>query len=279
MDWSRTKTIFIIAFLLLNAFLLYQLIDKKNAGEINVRAQATVKERLAEMNITVTEELPEDKSEISHIVGEPMDISTEVITMVGEDNVHVLNNRFVEVTLDEPFPVNNPERDIDTFLSRFVWNEKGYVYSKWDSEDKQVFFHQTYKEHSVVTYDENQLVLFMNEDNEIESYIQSYLEFNEEGKEKDMLSPYKAIEVLLNDGIISFNDNVTKVRIGYYSLFKPEGEVQVFAPMYRIEVNEKSSYLVHAIDGSIQDSIGAEEDKKEDISEKKTKADTQERTS
>ncbi|SDI58674.1 two-component system regulatory protein YycI [Alteribacillus bidgolensis] len=268
MDWNRTKTIFIITFLLLNAFLLYQLLEKKNASEIDVRAQATVRERLADMNIHITEELPEERSEINHIVGQPVQMEEEVINKVGEDNVNILNNRFVEVTLEEPYEVTSDvEESISNFLDQNVWNADEYRYESWNSNDRQMYFNQTYEEKTVVTYEEDQLVLFFNEDNEIESYVQSYLNFEEEGKEKDMLDPYKAIEVLLNDGIISFNDQVNKVELGYHSLFSPEGEVQVFAPMYQIEINEDKNYLVHAIDGSIQELAGNSDNSQNDGNE------------
>ncbi|WP_158737105.1 two-component system regulatory protein YycI [Alteribacillus sp. YIM 98480] len=257
MDWNRTKTIFIITFLLLNAFLLYQLLEKKSASEIDVRAQATVRERLADMNIHITEELPEERSEINHIVGQPIQMEEEAINKVGEDNINVLNDRFVEVTLEDPYEVTSDvEESISDFLDQYVWNADEYRYERWNSDDRQMYFNQTYEDKTVVTYEEDQLVLFFNEDNEIESYVQSYLNFDEEGKEKDMLDPYKAIEVLLNDGIVSFNDQVNEVELGYHSLFSPEGEVQVFTPMYQIEINEDKNYLVHAIDGSIQELAG-----------------------
>ncbi|RSL29342.1 hypothetical protein D7Z54_31810 [Salibacterium salarium] len=251
MDWSRTKTIFIITFLLLNTFLIYQIVDKRNNGSINVKAQNSVEQQLVNMNITVTDDLPEERDEISHIVGEPSDIEEDVINQAGEENVSVLDNGFMEVTLEDTYAVSNQE-DVSNFFDQHVWNGGEYEYDEWDSSDQQMYFNQTYNEATVVTYDEDQLVLFLNEDDEIESYIQSYLSFEEGGKKKDMLAPYRAIEMLLNDNIVSYNDEINEMEVGYYSLFQPEGTAQVFAPMYRIEVNEESEYLVNAIDGSIR---------------------------
>lgn len=269
MDWSRIKSIFIITFLLLNTFLSIQLMEKINASDINVRVQASVSEMLADMNITVTEELPEERSTINHIVGQPTVIENEIpwfVTNVAD--VHIVNEAFIEVILHEPYPVSDVAQDVRKFLDEHVWNGEEYVFATWDRELRQMKFNQTYEGNTVVTSDENQLVLFFNENNEIEGYVQSYLEFEEEGKEKDMLSPYKAIEVLLNEGILSFNDEVTSVQLGYYSLFSPAGYTHIFAPMYRIHINEDSSYLVHAIDGSVQDSFDTEE--KEELGEERT---------
>ncbi len=261
MDWSRIKSIFIITFLLLNTFLAFQLMEKINASDINVRVQATVNEMLADMNISVTEELPEEREAINHIVGQPKEIVQEVEWITeSDDEIHVLNDAFIEVVLDEPYAVSDVAQDVRNFLEEHIWNGEEYVYASWDSELRQMKFNQTYQNSTVVTSDESPLVLFFNENNEIEGYVQSYLVFEEEGKEKDMLPPYKAIEVLLNEGILSFNDQVTSVQLGYYSLFSPSGYSHVFAPMYNIKINDDSSYLVHAIDGSVQDSFEVEEE-------------------
>ncbi|RSL29526.1 hypothetical protein D7Z54_30675 [Salibacterium salarium] len=274
MDWSRTKTIFVIAFLLLNTFLIYQIADKRNDSDVNIKAQNTFEVRLNDMNITVTDELPEEQDEISHIVGESADIEEDIINQAGEENVNTLDNRFVEVTLEDPYAVSNQE-DVSNFFDQHIWNAEEYEYDEWDSSDNQMYFNQTYNENTVVTYEEDQLVLFLNDDSEVESYIQSYLTFEEEGKKKDMLAPYRAIEKLLDDSILSYNDEINEMEIGYYSLFPPEGMAQVLAPMYRIEVNEENEYLVNAIDGSIR-TLQEVEEETDDIEDNQTDEETEE---
>ena len=46
MDWSRTKTIFIVTFLMLNIFLTWQLIETNNANKLTMIAEATTQETL-----------------------------------------------------------------------------------------------------------------------------------------------------------------------------------------------------------------------------------------
>ncbi|MFD2707189.1 two-component system regulatory protein YycI [Salibacterium lacus] len=251
MDWNRTKTIFIIAFLLLNTFLMQQLLEQQGQSELNVRAQSSTEEELHAKNISVTEELPEESDEISHIVGESIDIEEEVSQQAGEENVTAVDNNYVEVTLENTYAVSG-EEDIQNFLDQQVWNGSDYTMEEINEEEGQVLLNQVYEEKATVTYAENPLVLFLNEDNEIESYLQSYMEFEEGGEQKDMLSTYGAIDRLLTENILSNNDEVNQVELRYYSLFAPEGSNQVMAPMYSMEVNGENEYLVNAIGGEVR---------------------------
>lgn len=265
MDWSRTKTIFIVTFLLLNSFLVYQLMEKRAGSQLNVRAEATIEERMSEMNITVTEELPEDMEEISHIVGQVVDIEEEVSGIVGEENVtENEENDLVEVSLEEPY--DTPEGPYDSEAAREAFNEsvtdfvennvyegEEYVYGEWDNENREMHFYQTFEDAPIYTSEENQLVLTFNEDTQITGYSQIFLDLQEQDDKKDMFLPYLAIERLLNENLITFNDSVTEVEIGYFNFFSPIGNSRVFSPMYQITINDDEEYLVNAIDGAIQE--------------------------
>src|SRR5699024_9607058 len=65
MNWSRTKLIFIVAFLILDLFLAFQLYEKyKNAGKIqSLPSEDTPEERLEASDITLTSELPDIKED------------------------------------------------------------------------------------------------------------------------------------------------------------------------------------------------------------------------
>ncbi|MFB5663285.1 two-component system regulatory protein YycI [Alteribacillus sp. HJP-4] len=281
MDWNRTKTIFIVTFLLLNGFLVLQLMEKRSESDVNVRAKSTLQEQVEKMNIVVPE-LPEETEEGTQVTGQRINIEEELIDIAGEDNVNVMNDNFVEVTMEQPYEITGDTREeqrdsIRSFLDQEVWRGEEYQASRWENneENSQLYLFQEFNDDPVYTYDEDQLVLMINDDNEIESYIQSYLEFEEQGSTKDLLSHYRAIEYLLNDGILTFNDEISELELAYFSFFSPAGDVQVFQPMYRMEVNESSEYLVNAISGNIQnpeDVLGEgepeeEEDENEDENE------------
>ncbi|MFC5711620.1 two-component system regulatory protein YycI [Thalassorhabdus alkalitolerans] len=269
MDWSKTKTIFIVTFLLLNSFLVYQLIQKQNASELNVRAEMTLQQRFEDNNIRITENLPDEINEGRHIVGKRTPVPQEAIDAVDEEEILFPDEHAMGVVLDEPYSISNDNvnEDIGSFLESEVYNGEQYRFASWDQENQNLVFYQTYQGSTIYTDQEEQLVLFLNDEGDVTSYLQSFLEVEEHGRKRELLSPLKAIESLLNEQLLTFNSVVSQVELGYYSYFSPLGESQVFAPMYRIEIDEESFYLVNAIDGGIQELTDSAHQENEDTSE------------
>ena len=59
MDWSKTKTIFIITFLILDCFLGYQFMEKRNSSQLDVLLEATIEDQLKANGITYVQ-LPKE---------------------------------------------------------------------------------------------------------------------------------------------------------------------------------------------------------------------------
>ena len=60
MDWSKTKSIFIMVFFVLDIFLLYQFLEKKDNYQFDYIAEASIEERLQEEEIQYAS-LPKQK--------------------------------------------------------------------------------------------------------------------------------------------------------------------------------------------------------------------------
>ncbi|OIJ17029.1 hypothetical protein BKP37_00280 [Anaerobacillus alkalilacustris] len=262
MDWSRAKTIFIITFLLLNIFLGYQLNEKKDASNINFLLEATIQERLSEMNIVIEAELLDEQltgTYISGAVEVPLD--KEVERKKNSQKVVEVNDDGIVVSLNNPHSFRQKDGPIQEQAKEFVLQHinfgQHYRFSHYDSKLKQVFFYQTYQGKKVDNYESGRLPLLLqlNNDFEVVMYEQNYLTIqpiHPPGKEQELLSSMRAIEKLFNQQLIPPDSVITKIELSYYSFFKPpQGEVQVFAPMWNIGVNEQI-YYVNAIDGAIQ---------------------------
>ena len=65
MDWNKTKTIFIIVFLILDVFLLSQLVKKNTTSQYSFKKDASIEEQLKEAGIQY-EPLPLDKDKGKH---------------------------------------------------------------------------------------------------------------------------------------------------------------------------------------------------------------------
>ncbi|MCT8139998.1 two-component system regulatory protein YycI [Anaerobacillus sp. CMMVII] len=261
MDWSRAKTIFIITFLLLNIFLGYQLNEKKTASNLNFVAEATLQERLSEMNITIAAELHEEQLTGTYISGSSeLPLDTLITSKLANQEVIKVTDEVVTVSLEKPFQLFQGDISVQVqvkeFVSEHIINGQEYRYSHYNEEMKQVYFFQTYEGKKVDNYESGRfpLMLQLNEDLQITTYEQNYLTIqpiHPQGKEQEVISSIKAIEKLFNEQLVPPDSNITKVELSYFSFFKPHGEVQVFAPMWNIGVNEQI-YYVNAIDGAIQ---------------------------
>lgn len=240
---------------MLNIFLTWQLIETNNANKLSMIAEATTQETLNQYNITIDVELPKEDVTGLHIMGKNVPLTDEVIPFLGSQEVASDEDQFIEVVLDEPFQISQDNFfvQLSTFLSTYVFEGDEYRYGHYDELERRIFLYQTFEDKIAYTLDdEPPLVLQLDDQQQIISYKQSYFEFEElEGREREILSSLKAIEVLLNDQLIGMNDTITNVEFGYYSFFSPQGNVQVFAPMWRVSVDDET-FLVNAIEGAVQ---------------------------
>ena len=254
MNWSQAKTILIITFLLLNAFLIIQIQDLNDAHQINVIAEATIQERLNEMNVEISVPYQDDHLSGYHILGRNKTIQKEDLQSLVNQDITIVNDNMILSKLNKPFELKEGEiiNQMTQFLSTHVYNGKLYQFAGYDTDNNQVLFLQTYQNKVMYPYDEPPLIVKLDSQNRIVSYQQNILEIDEQGREQEFLTSMKAIEILLNEQLIKANQKVEAIEFGYYSFFKPQTEVQVFAPMWRITVNG-DNFLVNAIDGSVQD--------------------------
>lgn len=258
MDWSRAKTIFIITFLLLNTFLGYQLNQKREASKLSLILEATLQERLSEMNITIAVEPDEEQLSGTYISGVPeVTLDTAIAEHKATQRVKAVIDETVIVNLIEPFPLNRAERSTEAQAKDFVLGNiisgQEYRFSHYDESLQQIYFYQTYQGNKVDHYQRGRLPLLLQLDNDLKlvHYEQNYLAFQPQGKEQEILTSIKAVEKLFNNQLIPPDTEINKVELSYFSFFKPVGEVQVFAPMWNISVNDQV-YYVNAIDGAIQ---------------------------
>lgn len=255
MDWSRTKSIFIMTFLLLNLFLAYQLKEKNSANEISLITEAPTQEILSQMNVVIEDELIDEHEEGSHIVGKKLPLEEFKSNNTNNQDITELSHTTILSVLKRPFPLNMDQLqdNLKQFMSMYVAKSNHYAFGRYDKEKRAIYMMQVHDGKLMYSSDDAPLVLHIDNEMRIVSYEQSLFEVDEAGDAQEFLPALKAIEVLLNEKVIAVNDTISSIDLSYYSFFRPRGNVQVFAPMWQIRINE-SDYLVNAIDGSIQDS-------------------------
>lgn len=260
MEWSKTKTIFILIFLILDLFLVFQFIEKRTIGQLDYIAESTIEEQLEADDITFGE-LPKENGNETYIIGKRK--------MFTHDEVKNLENQKVSFLMDEWIisefnePISLPTEGVEAFLQQIV--EKNviagsqYIYWGWNKKTNKLLFFQTYNGKPLYFNENAMLSLQLNEENELIGYEQTLLidlrKIAEEGSNQKVLPPLRAIENLYKKNYLSPGSHVTSVELGYYKNVSLAGDGQFFAPTWHISVDDNTSYFVNAIEGQVMEFI------------------------
>lgn len=255
MNWSRTKTVFIMTFLLLNLFLGYQLYEVNDENQLSLISGNSTQDRLRENKISIDVELPDDLEEVEYLVGKKEKRnSTDIDALaLNGQTAELKDEQTIVSTLDDPFPIGEERETLNQFLTAYVTNGDEYQFVR--EENNVIYLDQIFDELPVFTNQNEPLRLLVNTDNEVYAYEQEYWNFEKQGDPKDTLINLRAIETLFNQQYITMNQRVTDFQLGYYSFFK---ESRVFAPIMRIVVDKgedlgEVTYLVNAFEGTVQE--------------------------
>ncbi|WP_084591330.1 two-component system regulatory protein YycI [Ureibacillus sinduriensis] len=258
MDWSKSKSIFIVVFLILDVFLfsLYlnrhtetQQVQKETLGEKNIEA------RLKDDNISYGV-LPTNIEKAAYISGKAKNFEDEDLKLGNAEDIFIDKNKLT-VTLKEPFEIKNIDEatSYNEFLKLNVYNGASYTLWQIDKANKTATFFQTANSRTLY-YIRNGLVrVHWNDQNEIIEYEQTLLEDLESFQEEKVLTtPLNAIQMLYNKGLLAPNSTITKVNLGYSTLVQL---TQVFVPTWEIrvktETGEEKEYFVNAVEGVVLD--------------------------
>lgn len=261
MQWSQIKTLFILCFLVLDIYLLVQFIDKQDRAaqeQYPGGEDLTLQEELEREDITL-EDIDVGVEKDSSISVLPMDYTDKQVGEIEslENQEAVLNTEDLIVGhMDEPVPIAEDAggEEISNTISNFIYQFDSYQFWKWDKDLNVLLFFQE-KENQPIYYNQSALLLvYLNKDNEMEYYTQSMLGVpeskNDRGK-RMLIQPIQAIGTLYNNNELVSKDTVD-VDYGYHTWISSlENGKQVFAPTYKVSVNDERDYFVNAIEGQV----------------------------
>ncbi|MCM3740151.1 two-component system regulatory protein YycI [Oceanobacillus luteolus] len=257
MQWGHIKTLFILSFLILNIYLISAFIDRQQDVGYLDNQELPIEDQLASENITY-ENIDENVSQlpyISVIQHELSEDELEELENVEGQTTEVFNNNLVVSELETAVQISpdmTPEA-LEAAVQPLVLYGEDYSFWEWNEELNVLVFFQE-KEGRTIYYNENGLLLvFLNKDNEMTHYAQTILGESEvQGDLVQLNQPPQVIGQLFNANYFNRGDEVTDAKVGYYSRIAADG-VQVFAPTWKIEVNEERNHFVNAIEGIIYD--------------------------
>ena len=266
MDWSKTKTIFIVVFAILNLFLYTLYLDKyTRAQNIQPLNDATTAERLKEDDITIPE-LPTEAEELPYVSAHEFQYAVSEFSAPEDANVQVSEENVLNVFLNEPVPVSEeitPE-ELKGFVEQYVPDGDAYTLWSVDEEQNEAVFFQTFEdvgELPLYYSDEGMITVRWDElDNEIYSYSQTMLtEVDPGDQEKKLITALQAIQNLYQQNMLRVGTEVTEASLGYapYSVLaqSSQGGIYTFVPAWRIEAqlpdDTTENYFINALEGDI----------------------------
>ena len=202
MDWSKIKNIFIISFLILDLYLIYEFVKVIDSNVVDVKANidSSIETELKAEGIEYAP-LPEQ-----YVEDFTLKANSKTFT-IEDTQKSVLSNQMVTINsntdlvsiLKEPLPITEKfgPTELNNFIKENVLYGDQYRFWKKSSDGFSIVYTQQYKDKPLFENDKARLEFNVNSENEIDSYTQSYLEdIQELSNPEKIIQPIKAIEVL-----------------------------------------------------------------------------------
>lgn len=254
MDWSKIKTIFIITFLILDVYLLFQFMKIRDANKYEMITETSFDDKLKADEIKLEIELPKDPIKNQYLSAKPRTFTKgDLAKLKGQSASLKEPGTTLMVNLEKPVQLDDKfePAKLATFLKENILF--GDHYQFWEKDDKKhtITYFQQYEKSPLYQNINGMITFTVNADNQIISYQQTYLEGMEKlTAQEEVLRPLKAIETLHQKGILQPKSKITKIEMGYSTLIQLAAS-QVLAPTWRIVVDDKESLFVNAFEGQI----------------------------
>ncbi|MDZ5721353.1 WalRK two-component regulatory system regulator WalI [Bacillus inaquosorum] len=277
MEWNKTKSIFIVAFLILDIFLGYQFFQKWQATSKEYEVIKNDVEHDMKADHITYEGLNKEATEGYRITANQKTFTKEEIEALKDQKPlmdmpsddHKVTSLKMKFTNPIALSKKNIEDDAQTLVSSNIQDGEKYKLWKVDKSKKEIVFFQTYEGHYIYQKTDNssnmigQVVLHLNAKNEVVSYDQTTLETFKQIQKESLITEMDAVELLYYQNQLKEYCTIKSVKFGYVAQY-PLTSTQVLAPVWRITVEydkkvngEKKTvqeyFTVNALESTILD--------------------------
>jgi len=250
MDWSRAKTIFIISFLILDVFLIYQVTVQKNQNTFDLMKKTSIMDSIKADDITFPP-LPVDPKTEYYIEGTMKNFKGSDLSSISK-KFKITNDNYVHYELEEPYQLNEnwTISDIDQFVKLRAYQGNQYKFWNYDEETNQIIYYQTYRNKTLFQNASGKITIQLNKDHDIVKYTQTYFENIKEIKEKEIVTAEEALAILYKGHHIKTGSKVTGVELGYYTSTSIMTS-QLLVPTWHFQINGDTNIFVNAVEGHV----------------------------
>lgn len=261
MDWSKIKSIFIISFLILDIYLMYEFFKIQDVTELErqTTTDASIEKLLMADEITYVT-LPKGNVEDHYLKATPKVFTDEDIQNAILDNqaVRIMGSTSTELEsiLDEPLEITDKfgPAELNNYMKKHVLYGEHYRFWERSTDGKMITYYQHFDGKTLFKNPNGKLIFYVNDDNEVYSYRQSYFkEVQELSKSEKIIQPINAIETLFTNKILKPKSNITEVELGYYTFVPLSDTTQVLNPAWCFVIDDKETLFVNAFTGKIID--------------------------
>ncbi len=252
MDWRRAKTILIIAFLLLDSFLFYQLWTGRGQevemGQQNTATSSNLQDVLKARNIKLQIEAPAETPEMYYLNIRYGDIKlldmSKLPNQMFRIEGHILQSQFLQPL---PSPSSVAKGDISRIYKDHILFFDNYKLDAKMSHSNKLVYHQLWN-----TYPFFGATLELNQvDQNVIGYHQIHYEVVNKGSGKKVISSITALRTLIENNMIGKDESIHAIDLGYYG-HTYDADIQVIAPVWRVIHGSNQVHYVNGITGVIE---------------------------
>lgn len=266
MNWSKTKSIFIVCFLLLDAFLIFEIYMRQQSDEMSRLNTGSGTQNSFRMQTSI----PSTPPDVTFLSGSRIDFSREkknMTNLISQGGGTVSQKISIDTTgkqwtgiFNAPISgkINDPV--VQKGILSQVYRGQAYSYWKGGSGKSEASFTQVYDNRPVFISKRSNIhmLAFTLINNKVVSYRQSYFKFKQSNV-VDIISADKAISNLGENTDLLVNAQrpiIKTVELGYINLIGDSNtDPLVFIPAWHIVVQTNQTqkeYFVNAMSGNVQ---------------------------
>lgn len=243
-----------MVFLVLDIFLLYQFLDKKDSTQIDPITEASVEEQMKEDGIKFPS-LPNEEKQENILIAKRKEFSKDDSKKLENQQVSINDETTLVGTFEKSIIVNEEFKpgELAEFLKENIYQGERYKFWSYEESSNSIIYYQSFGNKTFYNNTNAKLTLRLNENREIVSYEQTYLEdIKPMNKKESVISANQAIANLFNKGHLPEKSEISKddVELGYYNLLKSSSASYLLTPTWWVKVNGKDMF-VKAFDGEV----------------------------
>lgn len=267
MDFKKIAHIFMIAFLFLNLYLIYGILERKDIQDSSLQEESyDIIENMEEMDILLpdfSKSKVDDRDIFSiqanthQLLEEELEDNKNYTGVLNDDDVYYVSfpssSIQLEGTPSEGFTKEDYQLIRDYILADEVMFGEEYNNIEYDEIGKRFVLYQ-YIEGLPIIDGSSEISLFVNQEGQIYAFQQSYAgPVSKQGKPLDLIDGKRAVELLFINNEIRKGFEIKEPVLAYHRTLELE-DLTMYSPVWSVDVvrsSEKENFRVDAVTGTI----------------------------